>query len=221
MVRIVQFIAFAAVCFLLCAGAPSSLQTIIAAQPVSSEASFPQTGVLSAFTGTNGTNPTGFTEAVGGVQIQSNQCTGDAVATNVAVWNTTYTADNIENYFTIPVLPSGNYDVNIYIADSGFDGYAMVVDRVAGTDTFQVFLLDAGSNGDAIGAAEEQEVSAGDSIGLYKNGSTLQMWYKAAAGSWTQIGANRTDSTYSGCDTLAFGLFDTTVRVDDFGGGTH
>ena len=193
---------------------------VIAALNTSTPAapSFPSTGVLSDFTGTNGTNPTGFTEALGGIQIQSNTCAGDSIQVNVAVWNTTYTADNVEIYMTVPTLPSGTYTVELYIADSGFDGYDMVADPSAGT--FQIHLLSAGSQGAAVGAAESQAISAGDSVGFKKSGSTLQIWYKAAAGSWTQLGTDRTDSTNSGLDTLAFGIFDTTARYDDFGGGT-
>jgi hypothetical protein len=45
------------------------------------------------------------------------------------------------------------------------------------------------------------------------------MYYKAAAGSWTQV-VSITDSTYSGSGRIGLHTEETIFRLDDFGGGT-
>lgn len=61
-------------------------------------------------------------------------------------------------------------------------------------------------------------------MGLTASGSSLQMWYKPAAGSWTQVGTPRTDSTYLAGGYLGVKIQQsgaTVVGLDSFGGATN
>jgi hypothetical protein len=70
-----------------------------------------------------------------------------------------------------------------------------------------------------LGAPVTQTVAAGDSVGLESVGSTLNAYHKPAAGSWTLL-FSRTDATYAAAGNVGLSMAGTTVRVDDFGGGT-
>ncbi len=63
-------------------------------------------------------------------------------------------------------------------------------------------------------------MSAGDSFGIQMIGSTITVWYKAAAGSWTSLGT-RTDTTYNNIGHVQFGIWSTVAGAtyDNFGGG--
>jgi len=87
----------------------------------------------------------------------------------------------------------------------------------ASNDTFTIYRIDNGSCTNI--AAGTQEVASGDSIGAGAIGSSLKMYYKAAAGSWTSV-VNVSDATYSGSGRIGLHTENTTFRLDDFGGGT-
>ena len=183
-------------------------------------ATFPNTSVLSDFTGTNGTVPTGFTDLVGTPQIQSNQFAGGSADDNTAIWDTSYTADNLEAYVTVATVPGDTGVVALFFGDGSLNGYGLICQKLtAGTDTCEVHLLVAGSTGAQVGSTQDQEFSNGDQIGFKRSGSTLQIWYKPAAGSATQLGGDITDATYNP-DQIAISVTGTAARLDDFGGGT-
>lgn len=70
-----------------------------------------------------------------------------------------------------------------------------------------------------LGADVTQAIAAGDSIGISAIGTTISFWHKPAAGSWTEV-ATRTDSSVTGAGYIGLAIQGTSVRLDDFGGGT-
>lgn len=60
--------------------------------------------------------------------------------------------------------------------------------------------------------------SAGDSFGFSAVGTTLRLFHKPVNGSWTQIGADVVDSTYSS-GYLGLEFDESVSRIEDFGGG--
>lgn len=181
--------------------------------------SFPNTGILSTFTGTNGTQPTNFTDIAGDTEIQSNALTGHSTGDSTALWGTGYTNNDMEVYYTISTKPANGQYATMYIANGSYNGYGLVFAAVAGTDTFQLYYLVGGALGSAISASLPQELASGDLIGMKISGSTITIWYKPSAGSWTLLDTE-VDATYSDCNQIAIGLSDTVIRIDDFGGGT-
>lgn len=193
---------------------------------------FPTTSVLDSFTGTNGTDlpvysanwvsaPTGGQN----LEIQGNAATGTgAPANNINGWTTTFGPAS-EVYCTISTKP-GNNEIVLILARlvqetslTTVDGYCLRFQVLTGTDTLTIQRFDNGVQ-TSLGASISQEVSAGDAIGLYIAGSTLQAYYKASGGSWGQAGTDRTDSTHSAAGKIALFSSGTTVRIDEFGGGS-
>lgn len=192
---------------------------------------FPTTGVLDAFTDTNGVDLPAHSASwvappAGAVnlEVQSNQATGTTAGYCLNYRSTNY-GPSSEAYVTVvtPPATSGIATVGVrYANETSFatlDGYNLTLTVAAGTDTLTIQRIDNGVS-TALGAAISQEVSAGDAFGLYANGSTLQAYYKASGGSWGQVGTDRTDSTYSAAGKIALLCTGTTVRFDDFGGGS-
>jgi hypothetical protein len=64
-------------------------------------------------------------------------------------------------------------------------------------------------------------MSAGDGIGFYGHGTTLDAYYKPVAGAWGSSPLfSVSDSAYSAAGNIGLGMAGVTVRGDDFGGGT-
>ncbi|MFA6039895.1 MAG: hypothetical protein WC733_00145 [Methylophilus sp.] len=191
---------------------------------------FPTTGVLATFTGTNGDDlpvysasfasaPTGASN----LEIQSNAATG-TVAGNCANALTTAYGPNCEAYVTV-ATPASAGQVVFLIARSvqetslaTVDGYLLRYSASAGTDTLTIQRIDNGAQ-TSLGAAFNQEISAGDSIGIEIVDSTLTAYYKASGGGWTSLGS-RTDTTHSASGKISLLTTSTTVRLTNLGGGT-
>ncbi len=131
-----------------------------------------------------------------------------------------------EVYCTVAVKPGSNSGFGWLhariqqVGSAAADGYVIrIVEVVAGTDTVEIYRLDNGSF-TLLGSAFSQELAAGDSVGFEAVGSTLSVYYKASAGSWTSLGS-RTDTTYASAGYIGIGgATNTAFRLDDFGGGT-
>jgi hypothetical protein len=62
------------------------------------------------------------------------------------------------------------------------------------------------------------KLNAGDQLLFRAIGTTLELW-RGAAGSWTRI-LTATDSTFKSGGYLALAARNSSVRLDNFGGGT-
>ena len=195
--------------------------------------SFPTTGIIDAFDRADG-QPSftggGWTNQIEGansgtLSILTNQL---AVLTNgtgessSAWYNTsTYGAD-CEVYCTVSTLPGAGNPTELYarLASPGsaaVDGYSVMFWH--SDSVLRVYRYDNGAT-TQLGADISRTSVAGDSFGMQIIGSTIEVWYKASGGVWSSYGT-RTDSTYSAEGNLGVGMWFSTVRVDDFGGGTY
>lgn len=180
---------------------------------------FPTTPILDSFTrgdqtglgsGWTGTLWTGETD----LDIVSNQ------AKSAASWRSSYRSaapfgPDCEAYCT---WQGQRVFLNLRMVQIGagtMDGYQVGV--TAALDGFVFYRVD-NESGTQLGAAVTQALTAGDSFGVQIIGSTIYLYYKLAAGSWSLIGT-RTDSTYTAPGYIGIEA-NLNAIIDDFGGGT-
>jgi hypothetical protein len=172
----------------------------------------------------SGTLGASWAQPWGTITVASNAAKSTVSATYAsAFWSgTTYT--DVEVYYTLNTLGTNEEDrlffrMNNTADDATTDGYALSCSTIA--NTLQVTKYVDGSESN-IGASISQTISNGDSLGISMVGSTITVWYKTSAGSWTSLGT-RTDASYSsgyiGFNTYFSG--GTLPVLDDFGGGTY
>ena len=193
---------------------------------------FPTTGILDDFDRADGTasfTGAGWTQQIEGANsgtltISSNRVGVSANGTgeSSSAWHNAATYTDCEVYCTVATKPGSGNPTELYArlqspGSSAVDGYVLYQWTDAGTDYFEVARIDNGA-ATVLGATMSQELSAGDSFGMSVIADVIEVWYKPAAGAWTSLGT-RTDSTYSAAGYLGLGLWFSTVRVDDFGGG--
>lgn len=182
---------------------------------------FPTTSVLDSFTRADENPLAGIwlgalTNTENQLQLVSNTAAAPDAAAFCGSYTTSTSAD-CEAYATVSTNDAGNRSelyLRVFTDASGLDGYC--VSRVGSTWSIRKKTNSADA---AIGATATQAFSAGDSMGITAYGTTLEGWYKPAAGAWTMV-LSRTDSTYTSGGYLGLRAFGTTYRFDDFGGGT-
>jgi hypothetical protein len=195
---------------------------------------FPTTSVLSTFDGANeeplseGGNWAGPIRAasasLGACRLVSNTVgpsTVGGISTSESYWTpTTFGADQ-EVFCTVSAAATGTQGFSIWCrlqqegADT-VDGYNLSYTHGTGFRMFRI--LNAGFS--QVGSTNAQAVSAGDAAGLTVIGTDLEMWYKAAAGSWVSLGTgSNADVTGAGKLGISISGGSANVRLDDFGGG--
>lgn len=147
-----------------------------------------------------------------------------ATGSNATAWWNAGTFTDVECFQTVSVKAGSGNPIKLFarIVSPGSatpNGYVLKMREAAGAanDGWEIVRIDAGVD-TVLGAIPTQEVTAGDLMGFTVYGSTLEAWYKPAAGAWTLI-SSRTDSTYSAAGVIGTGISFSTGRVDDFGGG--
>jgi hypothetical protein len=127
-----------------------------------------------------------------------------------------------EVYADVPTVTANNDFIYVMLRitqpNGGGNGYRVRVDKQSGTDVISIQRVDNATS-TTLGATFSQEVSNGDAIGLRAVGTTLTAYYKPASGSWVALGS-RTDSTYTTAGYIGLGVYGSTGRLDNFGGGT-
>lgn len=195
---------------------------------------FPTTSVLDTYDradnaslGANWTNAifTGDLSA----RIVSNQKGGNSDTAdnyNSAYWNVSTFGPNCEIYETISVEGFGGtfgggreFMARLTGLDGTPSGYS-TFGNGNGDSTWGIYRYDNGV-ATLLGATITQAIVDGDAVGIEVNGSTITLYFKAAAGSWTSLGT-RTDSTYTGAGNIGAILQQSgaAARADNFGGGT-
>ncbi len=178
---------------------------------------FPSTGILDLFNDTEGPPMTGWTDAYTGIKSNGTTAQANSATTNASYFNTAYGA-NVEGYVTITTIGTANSTNVICINTATFNGYGVAAETADGT--YSIVRYDGGV-GTAIDTGSHTW-SNGDSVGLYvTTGGTVYSYYKTGAGAWTLM-----DTTADGTHTaqnynIGIILFETTTRLDDFGGGTY
>lgn len=191
---------------------------------------FPTTSILDDFNRANEGPPPSANWVNGGftdyLKVLSNQAITTPAWLGGEMWNTDFGPD-CEVYYTIAAL-NGNTAANIDLfarvqLDGGgvmTDGYAVV--WVAGSGNLIIYRTAAWSILKSVTGA--QTLADGDSVGMSVVGTTISVYHKPSAGSWTLI-TTQTDSSVSSAGKI--GVYVTavttptnTISIDDFGGGT-
>jgi hypothetical protein len=95
---------------------------------------FPQNGVISNFTGTDGTTPSGWTDYYNHLAIASNMLGGNASGdSNSGGLTATYSNNSNEFYFSVITKPATGEYLELYdVNNVTGDGYVMRLDIVTG-----------------------------------------------------------------------------------------
>jgi hypothetical protein len=178
---------------------------------------FPTTSVIENFTGSNGTAPpnANWTALYNNIQIQSNQGTGTGTS-NIAAWDTSTFGPDCEAYVTITTI-NGSYYLYVRgttLSVATVDGYLLLVN---GSSWDIQEVLNAVGTSLSTGT---QAVANGEGVGLEAIGTALKA-YHYTSGAWNQTPiVSTSDGTYADAGYIMLGCGNTTIRMDDFGGGT-
>lgn len=188
---------------------------------------FPTTSVLDNFNRTNEGPPPSASwsgpvfSGHGQLKVSSNTCIPDGAGNKNDYWNVATFGPDSEAFVTITSKGATAWvDVFVRLASpgtTGVDGYSVEMDSGAATVTH--YRIDNGVL-TALGSAISQAFSNGDALGLKIVGSTLQAYRQPSGGSWATLGTTRSDSTYTAAGNIGLHAANTSVVMDDFGGGT-
>lgn len=187
---------------------------------------FPLTPVLSTFTQSNGSISTSgdWNIFTGGFTVTSNAITpsGASTSQNIAIWSRASFGDDQEAYITNTTKGSNGDTYTLYLRGNLASQNAYAIVASPGSNQIVVYRLDDGV-ATQLGATISQAQSNGDSVGASIDGSTITVFYKASAGSWTSL-TTRSDSKYSTGSQIGFGSTvgagTADIVLDSFGGGT-
>lgn len=179
---------------------------------------FPTTGILDDFNradGDLGANWTGpFLLGTNDLAIVSNQATGASVAVCTDGYNVATYGPDSEVRVSVPTR---NGHVSVFLRLSGLgssvDAYQFRTDNVS---NWQYHRWDNDSF--TLLGSTISDSAAYTAIGADMIGSTLT-GYRETSGTWTAF-ATRTDATYTAAGYIGMRVANTTIRLDDFGGGT-
>jgi hypothetical protein len=214
-------------------GTPSQPRFLYAAPrtwfiPAAAAPSFPTTGILDGFNRDNEGPPpnANWSKPFGGIlgefKVVSNQCVVDQILNGgcYGYWGPATFGPDCEFYATVIAVPTTG-DFSLFARAADVTGF--VVDAYGATwvhdGTIRIIRSDDGDPNHLL-ATGTQALSAGDKVGIQIIGSTIRMWYKPVAGSWTVL-LTAVDATYSAAGYLMLGAEDPDVIFDDVGGGTY
>lgn len=129
---------------------------------------------------------------------------------------------DIEAYCTLTSTFATGYRVIFYFRSTvgaSVNGYRIAFRNVGGDQFVYIDRMDASVNTNLTTIDITDTVASGDKFGAEMIGSTINAYWKAGAGSWTNIGS-AVDSTYSAAGKTGLSLVTAGVKIDDFGGGT-
>lgn len=200
---------------------------------------FPSTAVLDSFTRADEGPPPSASWAdkilsadSNGLKVSGNQLVPGGAPTVPAssYWSAETFGPDVEVFCTIatpPTTAGANPSLWARLATPGVagttDGYRLSASAAAGAanDTLLLQRYD-NDTPTSLGATINigADWAAGDGFGMTIIGSTITVYYKPAAGDWTAL-TTRDDSTYAAAGFIGVRIAtDTTIAVDDFGGGT-
>jgi len=166
---------------------------------------FPETSVLSTFTGTDTNSPvTGFGNLHGAASMYYSN-TGTVTVSpggdSANYWNAATFTQPIDIHAVWAHKGVAAPYVGALLAQSPgatWDGY-LVVTNTGGTGV-DVYRVDNGDvYGNQLGTRITQNVGAGDQLGMRLNADgSIDVYVKVGAGSWTNIGTRGPDTTYTG-----------------------
>jgi hypothetical protein len=199
---------------------PPPATHVLAAWTEVANMAFPTTGILDDFSPDDAHPMTGWTDFYNGVDALGGVGLNAADDLSVSGWTTTFTADTIEGYVTITTKTTTDNKMVGILFNNGVTGdrYDLYIQYVAGVEKAQVFKYINGVY-DSTVADITTTINNGDSFGMSVIGTLIKVYRKPSGGSWGQIGTTYTATALS-LNQLALEIDGTTLRADDFGGGT-
>lgn len=186
--------------------------------------SFPTTPILDDFNRADGAVGGNWSILTGTMVVSGNQVASSGGAA-VAYYNAITPGPDCEVYMYLPVLPGvgNNVDLGLRVQDVGggilaVDGYAVVYSQQVGTDNILIQQFDNVVASTL--ATFNQDLSPGDGFGMAAVGDLLVARYLPASGGYVDLGSVA-DNSYLSAGYLTLALRGTTVRGDNFGGGTR
>jgi hypothetical protein len=186
---------------------------------------FPLTPVLDTATRADENPATGWTYPLwvgnASLKIASNQLTAVA-GTGSGVLSRAPFDNNSEVHakcnaagggFELYLCASGTGQGNNNLITTYFLNYG-----IAGANILRVYKWNLGVI-TVLGADIAQAFTAGDSMGLRRNGTTLEVWYKVGSGLWT-LKTTRTDSAIMTGGRIG-AVMSATTNLQNFGGGSY
>jgi hypothetical protein len=154
-------------------------------------------------------------------QVVSNKVTGSGPSAFSSAYTLRSFPNDIDVILRIATLPS-NHGHSVYIGicgqqmgTSGPDGYAIRMQYMSTSDdTWRTYRVVDDSYTSLV--TGYREFVAGEYFGVRRTGSTIQMFYGTSNRTWTQVGSNVSDSTYSGGGRVWIVTEGNVVRVDTF-----
>ncbi len=193
--------------------------------PAAGPPSFPVNGILDNFNRADEGPPpsanwsSSIVSGHNGMKVAGNQAVSSGSSSS-AYWNTSLGPD-VEVYVAF-----GDQDdrqcVWARVINEGTvnaSGYQLLLNKATGF--LQLYRVDNGS-GTQLGANFTQTIAVGDSFGMSIVGSTITVYFKPSAGSWSSLGT-RSDGTYTSAGKIGMQSVDaanTTGWMDNFGGGS-
>lgn len=185
---------------------------------------FPTTSVLEYFEGTlagwvNVPNPLG--NAPLAIDVASHTAMSSvSPGFSSGIWNATYGPD-CECFYTVSTKGNTSEEIAVVVRITGTGAthscYALMWEA---SGAWRLIKVTGGNQDGAAIDSGSQVLANGDMIGISAVGSTITGYRNpAAGGGWAAVGSG-TDATYGTAGYIGLDIYDTTYRLDDFGGGT-
>ena len=157
-----------------------------------------------------------------GLGVTSNQLACSKSTTCTAWRSDTQYGPDVEVWTQIATLPGENNQIRLKarlreVGGSGYDGYMLRTNQLAGADEVYLERVDDGSTFVRL-LTVARELALGDRLLLRVQGSTLEAWHHDGS-AWSRLGVV-TDGTYPAAGYVGIGLRGTSGRLDDFGART-
>jgi hypothetical protein len=168
--------------------------------------------------------PVSSTAASNNLLITNQQVTGTS-GSNADYWNPQTFAANSETWITVVTKPTISGDPVVLgvrtqnpslSTASGYQAYYAYQSN--GSDQYWISVRVNGATQGKLVTATGPTLTAGDTLLLRAIGSTLELWRESGT-TWTRL-LKATDTTITSGGYLMVSTRDTSVRLDNFGGGT-
>ena len=153
-----------------------------------------------------------------GLRVATNQLSCSKTTTCTAWRNPAPVGPDTEVWSRLAALPGTGNQFRLYArvqqpGTAGFDGYMLRTLQQTGTDELYLERVDNGTITRLLTIS--QELTAGDTLLLRVNGSTVEAWRHDGT-TWTRLGTAQ-DTTYPTAGRVGVGIRGTTGRLDDYG----
>ena len=207
--------------------ATSSATTVVTSAPG------PVTPILDNFNRANNTgppsaswshSPVSSTSTSNNLLITNQEVTGTS-GSNADYWNPQAFGPNSEAYVTIVTKPTVTNDPVVLgvrwqnpgtSTASGYQAYYAYQSN--GSDQYWISVRVNGATQGKLVSVTGPTLKPGDTLLFRAIGSTLELWRESGT-TWTRL-LTTTDTTITSAGYLMLSTRDTTVRLDNFGGGT-